>query len=101
MPPNYPVSSLRTMETVLVTITGKVQGVYYRHSTVREAHHLKLRGWVQNMPDGSVQALLQGEADQIDRMLAWMRRGPPAAVVADVQHETLPSEKRYEGFQQL
>lgn len=53
------------------------------------------------MPDGSVQALLQGEADQIDRMLAWMRRGPPAAVVADVQHETLPSEKRYEGFQQL
>ncbi|CAM4156764.1 acylphosphatase [Kerstersia similis] len=89
------------METVLVTITGKVQGVSYRHATVREAHHLKLRGWVQNMADGSVQALLQGEPDQIDRMLAWMRRGPPAAMVADVQHETLASDKRYEGFQQL
>lgn len=89
------------METVLVTITGKVQGVSFRHSTVREAHQLQLRGWVQNMADGSVQALLQGEPDQIDRMLAWMRRGPPAAAVKDVTHETCQSEKRYDRFQQL
>lgn len=89
------------LETVKVIITGKVQGVYYRHNTVRKAHELKLRGWVQNMEDGSVHALLQGEADQIDRMLAWMRQGPPAARVDDVIHETLAHDKRYERFQQL
>lgn len=89
------------IETVAVTISGKVQGVSYRHSTVRMAHQLGLRGWVQNMEDGSVQALLQGEPDQIDRMLAWMRRGPPAARVQDVVSETLDTEKRYDGFQQL
>ncbi|MCB5363821.1 acylphosphatase [Pusillimonas sp. CC-YST705] len=88
-------------ETVKVLVTGKVQGVSYRHSTVRMAHQLKLRGWVQNQGDGSVLALLQGEPDQIDRMLAWMRSGPPAARVQDVVSETLAAEKRYEGFQQL
>lgn len=88
-------------ETVKVLITGKVQGVSYRHSTVRMAHQLKLRGWVQNLQDGCVEAVLQGEPDQIDRMLAWMRSGPPAARVREVLSETLDSEKRYEGFQQL
>ena len=88
-------------ESVKVLITGKVQGVYYRHSTVRMAHQLKLRGWVQNCDDGSVEAVLQGEPDQIDRMLAWMRSGPPAARVQDVISETLATEKRYESFQQL
>ncbi len=47
-------------ETVKVLITGKVQGVSYRHSTVRMAHQLKLRGWVQNLQDGCVEAVLQG-----------------------------------------
>lgn len=89
------------LETVNVIITGKVQGVSYRHSTVRMAHELGLRGWVQNLEDGSVQALLQGEADNIDRMLAWMRQGPPAARVADVVSETLQSDKRYDRFQQV
>ncbi len=88
-------------ETVKVLITGKVQGVSYRHSTVRMAHQFGLRGWVQNREDGGVEAVLQGEPDQIDRMLAWMRRGPPSARVQDVASETLNSEKRYEGFQQL
>ena len=90
-----------SLETVKVLITGKVQGVSYRHSTVRMAHQLKLRGWVQNLQDGSVEAMLQGEPDQIDRMLAWMRSGPPAARVQEVISETLDSEKRFEGFQQL
>lgn len=90
-----------SLETVKVLITGKVQGVSYRHSTVRMAHQLKLRGWVQNRQDGSVEAVLQGEPDQIDRMLAWMRSGPPAARVQEVLSETLDAEKRYEGFQQL
>ncbi|MEQ4617466.1 MAG: acylphosphatase [Corticimicrobacter sp.] len=92
---------INSIETVKVVITGKVQGVYYRHNTVRMAHELKLCGWVQNIDDGSVHALLQGEADQIDRMLAWMRQGPPAARVDEVVSETIAHDKRYERFQQL
>jgi acylphosphatase len=89
------------LETVKVLVTGKVQGVSYRHSAARMARQLGLRGWVQNRDDGAVEALLQGEPDHIDRMLAWMRSGPPAARVQDVLAETLSIEKRFESFMQL
>ncbi|MFC3336948.1 acylphosphatase [Paracandidimonas soli] len=87
--------------TVTVVVTGKVQGVGYRHATVRQAHALGVKGWVQNMEDGSVHALLQGSLDSIDRMLAWMRIGPPRARVDDVAHQDSDTEKRYAFFQQV
>lgn len=65
------------IETYYVRVRGVVQGVGFRHATVREAHALKLRGWVANLDDGSVEAMLQGSAPQIDRMLAWLRHGRP------------------------
>ena len=89
------------VDTVTVVVTGKVQGVGYRHATVRQAHALGVKGWVQNMEDGSVHALLQGELDQIDRMLAWMRVGPPRARVEDLQHQDSDTERRYAFFQQV
>ena len=87
--------------TVTVVVTGKVQGVGYRHATVRQAHALGVKGWVQNMEDGSVHALLQGELDQIDRMLAWMRVGPPRARVDELLHQDSDTERRYAFFQQV
>lgn len=89
------------VDTVTVVVTGKVQGVGYRHATVRQAHALGVKGWVQNMEDGSVHALLQGELDQIDRMLAWMRVGPPRARVEDLQDQDSDTERRYAFFQQV
>lgn len=89
------------LETLLVSIRGKVHGVGYRHSTVRRAHMLGVTGWVQNLPDGTVEALIQGTPDQIDRMLEWMRRGPPAAVVTDLDAQRQFTDKRYGRFEQI
>ncbi|GAA5235587.1 acylphosphatase [Verticiella sediminum] len=88
-------------ETLRVRVTGVVQGVGYRAATTRQAHQLKITGWVRNDDDGSVEAVIQGEPDQIDRMLEWMRHGPPPARVADVTSETELSERRYERFDTL
>lgn len=87
------------IETYYVRVRGVVQGVGFRHATVREAHALKLRGWVANLEDGSVEAMIQGSAAQIDRMLAWLRHGPPAARVTEVTFEERHTDKRYERFQ--
>ncbi|RKT99860.1 acylphosphatase [Burkholderia sp. Nafp2/4-1b] len=88
------------IETYYVRVRGVVQGVGFRHATVREAHALKLRGWVANLEDGSVEAMIQGPGAQIARMLAWLRHGPPSARVTEVTFEERPIEKRFERFQQ-
>ncbi|AMG86594.1 acylphosphatase [Bordetella parapertussis] len=89
------------METVHVIVKGKVQGVGYRHAAVRRAHMLGVTGWVQNLPDGTVEAVVQGTADQVDHMLEWLRRGPPAAQVRELASERSFEEKRYKHFAQL
>jgi len=68
-----------------LTITGRVQGVFYRQSTMREAHRLGILGWVRNQADGSVQALLCGEGDELETLIRWCQSGPPAAKVVAVQ----------------
>jgi acylphosphatase len=88
------------IETYYVRIRGHVQGVGFRHATVREAHTLKLGGWVANLEDGSVEAMLQGPPAQIDRMLAWLRHGPSGARVSEVSFEERVTERRFERFQQ-
>lgn len=89
------------VETLSVLIEGKVQGVGFRAATVRQAHLQHLGGWVRNLPDGRVEALLQGDRNAIDRMLSWLLRGPPMARVANVNHEPMATDRRYERFEQL
>jgi acylphosphatase len=69
---------------VLVNVKGRVQGVFYRHSTREQASKLQISGWVANLPDGTVALEAQGESQQILTLLAWLEKGPPAAVVASV-----------------
>jgi acylphosphatase len=64
------------IETYYVRVRGVVQGVGFRHATVRRAHALGVRGWVANLDDGSVEAVIQGPAIQVDLMLEWLRRTP-------------------------
>jgi acylphosphatase len=71
------------MRCCRVTVYGRVQGVWYRESCRREAVSAGVAGWVRNNADGTVEALLEGEAPAVERVLAWMRRGPPGAVVTD------------------
>ena len=88
-------------ETVFVIIKGAVQGVGYRHAAVRHAHSLGVTGWIQNLQNGTVEAMVQGTPDQVDRMLEWLRLGPPRAKVTECNIEEHIGLKRYDGFQQL
>lgn len=89
------------LETVAVFIEGKVQGVGFRAATVRQAHELKLGGWVRNLADGRVEALIQGDQQQIDAMLSWFLHGPRLAVVKNVSHEEVQTETHYQHFAQI
>lgn len=72
-------------------ITGLVQGVYYRASFEQQAVTLGLRGWVRNRRDGSVEALVDGDAAAIDAIIAWSHQGPAAARVDKVTIEDAPA----------
>jgi acylphosphatase len=66
-------------------VRGRVQGVFFRAETRDRARSLGLSGWVRNAPDGSVEAVFEGDRERIESMLAWCRRGPSLARVDDVQ----------------
>jgi acylphosphatase len=74
-----------TEAIVRVRIEGRVQGVWFRAWTAREATELGLRGWVRNRSDGAVEALFAGDARAVGDMVAACHRGPPAARVTSVQ----------------
>jgi acylphosphatase len=77
---------------VLLSITGRVQGVGYRAWTVREARKRGLRGWVRNRLDGSVEALLIGEESKIDGMISLCRKGPLLAQVDGISRRPAPDD---------
>ncbi len=66
-------------------VSGRVQGVYFRHSARFEAHRLGLRGFARNLPDGSVEVLARGAPSAIEELKAWLHRGPPQARVERVE----------------
>ena len=73
------------MEQVHLKISGRVQGVFFRANTQKEAARLKLKGWVRNLPDGGVEAVAEGPPESLDAFVAWCRRGPELARVDDVE----------------
>jgi acylphosphatase len=75
------------MRRVRAIVTGRVQGVAYRASTVFEARGQGVTGWVRNLPDGSVELEAQGDEAVVDTLLAWCAHGPPGARVAGVHVE--------------
>ena len=64
-----------------ISISGRVQGVAFRWSTLRQAEHLGVAGWVRNVPDGTVEAWVEADPRPVAQMLAWLERGPPSARV--------------------
>lgn len=71
------------MKRVAMRVTGRVQGVGFRAGTWERAHALGLTGWVRNTADGAVEIEAQGDAGQIDALVAWVRGGGPAAARVD------------------
>ena len=72
------------METRQIRVSGRVQGVGYREALRSAAARAGVNGWVRNRRDGTVEALLQGPAEAVARVIAWARRGPPLARVEHV-----------------
>ena len=70
---------------VHVVVSGRVQGVAFRAYTVDEARALGVHGWVRNLPDGRVEAEAEGERSSLEGLVAFCRRGPPAARVEGVE----------------
>ena len=65
-------------------ISGRVQGVFYRGSAQQEAQRLGLLGETRNLPDGRVEVVVEGPREAVEALIAWCRRGPPAAGVESV-----------------
>ena len=70
---------------VHLTIEGQVQGVFFRYSAVEEAVRLRLRGWVRNCPDASVEVVAEGQRKKIEYLIRWCHHGPPGAHVHNVR----------------
>jgi acylphosphatase len=82
-----------------VWIRGRVQGVWFRQSARRVAEERGLSGWVRNLPDGRVEALVEGDAAQIEQALAFLRRGPRGAVVEHFELRDEPATGDLVGFE--
>lgn len=68
-------------------VSGRVQGVFFRASTEREARRLGLSGWVRNLRDGRVEGIAEGPEDALRELLVFLREGPPRAEVREVETE--------------
>jgi acylphosphatase len=89
------------LETRLVRVRGRVQGVGYRHACVQQARALGITGWVRNRMDDSVEAMLQGTPQQLAQMCDWMRDDMPAALVEGMDVvEVQPPFPRFDRFEQ-
>ena len=67
-------------------VRGHVQGVGYRYTTARQAHHIGgINGWAKNCPDGSVEVVMLGANEGVERLISWLHHGPDSAVVESVE----------------
>ena len=83
-----------------LVIHGIVQGVGYRESMCRQADRLGVKGWVRNRIDGTVEAVIDGEAAALESMIDWARRGPTTARVSQLHSEPWEAlEASHQGFQ--
>jgi len=76
-------------------ISGRVQGVFFRESMRLRAEQLKVTGWVRNCADGTVEAVAQGDAFEVGRLIEWAQRGPDAAKVDQVDIESIEDDVHY------
>ncbi len=75
------------MRAIHFHVSGRVQGVWFRASTARQATRLGLYGWVRNLPDGRVEGWAQGDPEAVGQLISWLWRGPELARVDDLEFD--------------
>jgi acylphosphatase len=80
-------------------VTGRVQGVYFRGATQERMKELGVRGWVRNLADGRVEALLEGDDESLKRALEFLDHGPRGALVSDVEVKESADSAPLAGFE--
>ncbi|MEB3279877.1 MAG: acylphosphatase [Lyngbya sp.] len=90
-----PNSSELSTQRVRLLISGRVQGVGFRYSTREAAIQRNVKGWVRNLSDGRVEAVLEGSQTDVESMIEWCHQGPPGASVQEVS----VSQESPEGLQ--
>ncbi len=83
------------MISVHVRVSGRVQGVFYRAFTKERAAELGIKGWVQNIHGGGVEAVLEGEREKVGELLKLMKSGPSGAMILGMEL----SELKFKGYQ--
>ena len=81
------------LQTVCIVVKGKVQGVFFRHSTREAAQQLNIAGKVKNLADGNVEIIATGTKEQLKQLISWCRQGPSKAIVTDISIEELPLQE--------
>jgi acylphosphatase len=81
------------IQEIRCIVKGKVQGVFYRDFVAKHARHLAITGYVQNLPNFTVEVVAQGYPDTLEKLIGHLRKGPFTAKVSDVEvEEREPSE---------
>lgn len=84
---------------IKVIVKGRVQGVFYRANTKDTADRLGIKGYVKNLPNGSVEAVFEGEKPVVTQMVEWCHKGPAAAKVGHVTAEKAEMASNFEIFE--
>ena len=89
---------MNNLRSVHLLVQGKVQGVFFRATAKEMAELLQLKGWVKNTPAGEVEIMAFGEREKVQKFIDWCKKGPPRAVVTNVQVSEM-EEYSYDSFQ--
>jgi acylphosphatase len=81
-----------------VLVSGIVQGVFFRHNTRKQATRNGVYGWVRNLFDGRVEAIFEGEKENVEKVIEFCKRGPPGSEVTSVQVEYVSWKGEFREF---
>lgn len=85
-------------KTYHIQVSGKVQGVAFRHYTKMQADRIGINGWVRNRRDGSVEAVISGPEEKLEEMIIWLHSGPPSSVVTQVNVSEIEKAEPFDFF---
>lgn len=84
---------------VHIFVSGRVQGIFFRENTKKKAQKLGVTGWVQNLVDGRVEAVFEGEKEKVEEMIKWAKRGPIWAKVNSIEVEWQEYKGEFDDFE--